>query len=814
VPQSGICSDEIKESYIERTMGFVEAAPSHVCEVDSEMDSTRYNTADSDTTLSNFFERPVIIHNVDWTVGGNINFVINPWDLWFKNKRVANRLTNYKNFKGKLHIKILLNGNPFYWGRAFVSYAPLNDSPYLTTTRNVLYYLPALHRPHIFLDPSSSDGGEMVLPFFHYWDSLDMTQADVGVDMGELWFNSLFTLQHTQNLTNPINIVVMAWATEVDLSTPTQTVVAGLAPQAGDEYGSGVVSRPANLVAALASKVIKAPIIGPYAMATQLAASAVSNIAVMFGYSRPRIIDPPKPVRISENGDFACTDQHDMAQTTALTLKQEVTIDPRVCGLSDVDELDFDYLNQKYSYLTQTEWTSSDSQYTMLMSFPVTPSMYAVRQLSFPASKVGVGFSTTGFIANCFRSWRGSMTYRFQVVSSGFHRGRLLIVWDPVQASTVPELNTVYSKIVDIADQKDFEITIGWGSNWPGLETTRPLETGPPVIGTDAFRTDGLGYVADPTKHNGVVTMYVLNELVTSGANTTGVGLILHSCSRDMHYWNPINSGFIKATYDLQPQSGLLAQSGALDPGTELVTPSGSEDIGEVGGSITPQSIMSFCAGEVVTTFRTCLKRYSRYRSVSAVDDMISPNSLNVFKFTGVGGFFPPRGAKYAAKGGDTWPMTIQGLVAACYAGFRGSTRVKVVPRASTGWSTPLYVSRTPNVTNSSGSLLGINFTTANINNQSNLLDGAWNGMQSSNNVNSSALQFEIPWYAMSRFALTTLDGLSGFFGYTVSRILPWASSTEGTIIEAHDVFIATGEDYNLFFFLGIHPLWYSSVGF
>jgi hypothetical protein len=606
----------------------------------------------------------------------------------------------------------------------------------------------------------------------------------------------------------------MAWATEVDLSTPTQSVVAGLAPQSGDEYGSGVVSRPANLVAALASRAMKAPVIGPYAMATQMAASTISKIATMFGYSRPRVIDPPKPIRITENGDFASTDQHDVALTTALTLKQEVTIDPRVCGLSDVDEMDFDYLNQKYTYLTQTDWSSPDSQYTMLMSFPVTPSMYAVRALSFPASKVGIGFSTTGFIGNCFRYWRGSMTYRFQIVASGYHRGRLLLVWDPVQPSILPELNTVYSKVVDIADQKDFEVTVGWGSNFPGLETSRPFEAGQPILGTDTFRTDGLGYVANPLKHNGVLSVYVLNELVTSGENTNGVGIILYSCSRDMNYWNPINTGFIQSTYELQPQSGLLPQNGALDPGTQTAGPQEIDDIGEVGGSTTPQTVMTFCAGEVVSTFRTCLKRYARYRTVAAFDDMISPASLNIFKFTGVGGFFPPRSSKYSSIGGDAWPMTMHGMVAALYAGFRGSTRVKIVPRASAGYTTPLYVCRTPNVTNTQGSLLGINFTAVNLNNQSNLIDGCWNGMQSSNAVNSNSAQIELPFYGTERFVMTTLDGVSKGFGYTASKMIPYPYSSEGILAEAYDVFVATGEDYNLFFFLGIHPMWYSATGF
>ena len=177
VPQSGmVSSEEPTSTEMARTLQFVDENEAYTTNVEGTMDSTRYTTADSNTELSNFFERPVEVYNVEWPVNGNLDIGIQPWRAWFENPRVQNRLSNYRNFKGNLKVKFLINGNQFYWGKAFVSYHPLPDlQPFLRFEDNFLSTVPALQRPHIWLDPTTSQGGQLSLPFYYHYDNIDLT---------------------------------------------------------------------------------------------------------------------------------------------------------------------------------------------------------------------------------------------------------------------------------------------------------------------------------------------------------------------------------------------------------------------------------------------------------------------------------------------------------------------------------------------------------------------------------------------------------------------------------------------------------------
>eukprot|EP01084_Bolivina_argentea_P235709 396542_1 len=115
------------------------------------------------------------------------------------------------------------------------------------------------------------------------------------------------------------------------------------------------------------------PGIGVYARATQMAASAVSGVASMFGYSRPvelAEIQPYKPVLI---GNMANTNVPDTSNKLTLDVKQELTVDPRVMGLGSADEMTIKSIAQRESYLTTFAWNVADSSESLLWNTEVSP---------------------------------------------------------------------------------------------------------------------------------------------------------------------------------------------------------------------------------------------------------------------------------------------------------------------------------------------------------------------------------------------------------------------------------------------------------
>eukprot|EP00487_Bulimina_marginata_P008967 TRINITY_DN32_c0_g1_i7.p1 TRINITY_DN32_c0_g1~~TRINITY_DN32_c0_g1_i7.p1 ORF type:complete len:110 (+),score=0.74 TRINITY_DN32_c0_g1_i7:163-492(+) len=89
-------------------------------------------------------------------------------------------------------------------------------------------------RPHIMLDPTNSQGGEMVLPFFWNKNLLDIPGEDWNL-MGSLKISTLQGLKHALGATDTVTINVFAWAESVRFAIPTQTEPGAIAPQA-DEY--------------------------------------------------------------------------------------------------------------------------------------------------------------------------------------------------------------------------------------------------------------------------------------------------------------------------------------------------------------------------------------------------------------------------------------------------------------------------------------------------------------------------------------------------------------------------------------------------
>ena len=780
------------------------------------MDDTRYTTADTDTQLSNFYEIPEEIFNTTWNTNGGLDSLIQPWELWLSNKRVANRVSNYRNFKGIMHVKFLINGNMFYWGKAFASYHPLTAAPLTRYENNFISIMPALQRPHIWIDPTTSQGGQLVLPFFRTEDCIDLTRANPGQDMGTIWIKSLVDLQHTQSLTDPVRLTVYAWCEGVELSSPTQTNVGALTPQSGtmDEMQTdGPVSKPASIVQKVAGALSKVPAIAPYALATQAAAGTIARVASAMGYSRPREIEVEKPMKIWQTGNLANVDQKDTINTLALTTKQEVTIDPRTTGLGDTDELAFSHLNSIWSYLANAEWLSAYNPKQVIISIPVTPGLWNRDTTTLPVSESAYVFTTTAFTATPFEYWRGSMEFRFQLAASGYHKGRLLVVWDPITGSTDPEVNVVYSRIIDIAEERDFTVKVGWGSSTPALLNRVPFATEYPSTYTLGALT-----VPNLNSDNGVLTVYVLNDLVTSGDNTAPVRLLVSTRSTDLEVWNPESVRIKSSTYNAQfpvaasvseDKTPLVPQAGTIEvPISDSAET--ADAVNPVGGN-EKLDVFSIIAGESIDSFRTCMKRYTLLRRIVWDDDVL-PGVIQSM-ITSTTPYPEIRRPAIPAFWSD-FPTTMYGYVHYAYYGFRGSTRYRYVPRIA-GSEAPLdlfissaSVSRDDAVGNTApftsdaiyqaaGTMDAVAFDT----------DESWSGTIVTNKVAGDVLECEVPFYGFFRFAIAGA-GLSRGLGHSLQAFAINTGDAEVPVLQVWDQFISTGEDYNLFFFLGVPAMW------
>jgi hypothetical protein len=159
---------------------------------------------------------------------------------------------------------------------------------------------------------------------------------------------------------------------------------------------------------------------------------------------------------------------------------------------------------------------------------------------------------------------------------------------------------------------------------------------------------------------------------------------------------------------------------------------------------------------------------------------------------------------------GDTALTTMMAYVRLSYAGWRVSIRKSLVPiTLANPAKTSLTVCRAAiNLTSNSVSTLACNNGVPGLKTSLPLYD-SWSGEAIATTQADSLVQFELPWYSIQRFAFNYNGGMTSGLGFRAVLANTNSSGTLQTYNFVMDERESIGEDFNLFFFLGVAPLWY-----
>jgi hypothetical protein len=262
--------------------------------------SNEYENQDVEVSadLKGFLARPVRIASFTWlesdATGTFTQF--DPWSLFLNNTQIKYKLNNYAFLRGNLKVKIVVNASPFYYGAMRACYQPLPDFKASTIRTDVTLgrLIPHSQQPGLWIHPQHSEGGVLTLPFFYPKNFLRIGFASDVAGMGVLRMVSYTPLASANGAVGQgVSVQLYAWMEDVCLGGPTL----GLAMQAQDEYGTGVVSAPASTIAAIAGRLRTVPLIGKFATATEMGARAISGIAQLFGFTNVPVIADTMPYR-------------------------------------------------------------------------------------------------------------------------------------------------------------------------------------------------------------------------------------------------------------------------------------------------------------------------------------------------------------------------------------------------------------------------------------------------------------------------------------------------------------------------------------
>jgi hypothetical protein len=783
-------------------------------------DSTFNLANNSDSDLGNFLCRPINVATYQWDVDSPLFETLNPWTAYLTNPFIRDKIANFELLRMNLHMKVLISGTPFHYGRALVSYNPLSGFDQVTIERGLGGALDAdlvgaSQKPHIFLNPTLNAGGVLEIPYFYKENYIPLTQGGVTDGLGEVVFRSFGNLRHT-DVGNPVTINVYLWATDVTLTMPTSRDLPALPSQSGvmnsgDEYGQGIISKPASAIAKAAGMLKSIPLIRPYARATEIVATGVGDVARLFGYSRPAVITDPNIMKPVPLGNVANVDAADAVYKLTLDSKNEVTVDPRVTGLEGRDEMSVvDYVKRE-SYLATFNWTSDAGPGDMLWNCRVAPDLFRRVSYTTPTLREELHMIPACHMAQMFKYWQGSIKFRFQIVKSAYHKGRMLVRYDPRSLGATVDYNTNYSRVIDIAEAEDFEITIGWGQHKPWLEC-EPIDSS--INFSPGNRLSELFMRAA----NGVIELDVINELVSPNASSDiSVNVYVSMCD-DARFAQPDGEKIKDLTYfrhpqeeTLQSQSGIVEQTGVDEPlaATQLET---------IASEAVPEDqTMNVFFGENVTSIRELVKRYVMTRYW--YNTFAFGNGTNVTRLRNK--TFPyQRG--YDPEGLDTEQfgaynnsnMNPISYFQACYAGYRGSIRHKYLYHTAGNMLMPV-VEREDYSPDTAGIWSTQAITSANSDSgeiTKAFTNTSWQGAAGTGTTINNGIEVEFPFYNKGRIGYSRLiraqdlDCPSTSSWFATGLDFAFRQGTEEKI--AFQQWTAAGEDFSLYFFTGV-PIMY-----
>jgi len=774
---------------------FVDENPDWTVGIKHSKDDSYYAADTSDVGLEEFFSRPIVIGSVAWASNSAtavLGLDLDPWQLFFANPRVVNRICNYRNLRCNLKIKVMINGSQFHFGRAIVAHSPLGVGDELI---NKLSSTQLTSLPHILLDPSTSQGGVLDIPYLHHYNSYDIPKSD-WLGRSQILVRALTPLGHLAGNTENVTITVLAWAENVLLSCPTSSEPFQLSPQSGDEYGKGIVSRPAYAVAHHAGLLKHIPFLRPYATATQIGAGAVGDIARMFGFSRPTNVSDAVYAKPTLSATFANVDSSDTIPKLTFDTKQEITVDPRTMGLGPDDAMAFTNIVKREAYLTQFDWKQTTGlPGVMLFNIGVNP--WAWSEQLLPAATGGQPYSLPpcSFISLPFKYWRGTLKYRFQFCSSIMHRGRVRISYDPYFAlGGQTEYNTSMNEVVDIGANNDFTIEVGWHSPRSYLAIGKPG-----VVPITSLYGPAPLTAAAADLHNGILYVHVVNELTTPATapgvtNDIKVNVFV-SASEDFEVFDPDPAFMESYLY--------LPQSGAEDVISDSSAPLGAPVLRTFGNTCQPNHSIIY-HGDPIVSVRSAIKRYCLYRRTqSPILNFTVPfvwiwNQSSIPWLKGKGPAGNVNGVNYV----HNTPMTYFGPA---FLGSRGGIRHKMMIMASqpnanfvhqitrSSWQTPESNIAIPQPT-------GNFFPTTR--------SACWAGAAVGNYDISPLMEAEIPYSSDRRYRSNRLKNPAQIGTESFMRMEIACGNYPIAGYFVVDDYISAADDFSMFYFIGAPTLY------
>lgn len=600
------------------------------------------DTQSNEQTIKQFLAKPIIVQQGNFNITDTYSFlnITSIPESIFNSAQGAmwlNKLDGIFGIRMDIRFRLVVNANPFQQGRYIMGWVPLAGSTPTTSqfkqiSRNNQMMATLVQRttvPHVELDISSQTSCELLIPFQSVQGFYPMSSVLSATNVGLLGYLNLYPYSP---LVAPSGSTTASYT--LYASFENVSLIGASAPQAGisDQEVSSKQNGPISGIARAFSKGFKEferiPLLSSYASQISWISDRIACTASMFGFSKPTQGDTLVKYQRLNAPSHTNVDGDSDARSLSFLNKPGVKL---VDGLSGThyDEMDFSYIVRKYAYFQQFAFPSS-AVVGNLVNIPVSINKNLG---SFPL----LHFLPVSFIANMFTYWRGSLKFRFKLVKTPYHSGRLGFTFYPTdEVSNIVKPWYANRMILDIREATEIELIIPYISRNPYT-----------FIGTNI----------------GMLAVDVIDPLVAPSSVSSTVTILCEmSGGDDIEFAIPASFEF--SPINAVPQSGLQKDS-------QLV----SATIGSSSVNGDPHVFSSISMGDKVSSLRVFLKRYS---PILANDNaVISTANLN-----GSCLFMRPDLIRVLPVGAPPTyyhKADFVSIIASCYAMWRGGVRIRDV---------------------------------------------------------------------------------------------------------------------------------------
>jgi len=425
----------------------------------------------------------------------------------------------------------------------------------------------------------------------------------------------------------------------------------------GDEYSEpGPVTTIATAVSKIGNTLSDIPIIGPFAKATSTIAGTVGKVAGWFGWAKPLVLTDPTYVKHLPFMNGAVTIGKDTPFKISVDPKQELSVDQSLGGVEE-DQMSILAISSRESFLTSFTWADTDvALTTILWGTLVTPYLFQQAEWTSTGAQGLVQPTAMMFAAQPFNSWRGKINFRFEVVCSKFHRGKLLFKFEPnfamegLISSGSTKLNQQNTVILDIQNGQEVSFEVDWAHvrNW--CAAPESVQANSPPCDLEGQAASYVSHLE--TEVNGFLEVRALNELVQP-ADLADVQINVYVCCKDLQVNRP---------------------SKDIMPATRLLTYTESKEINPTG-SKADEKIFLDHYGEKIFSFRSLLKRYQTTGIAYQQNSVVGMGTIKID-----GTLYPFDGLPTATSPPNTTvPTALFNYLRYGFMGVRGGYRFRVI---------------------------------------------------------------------------------------------------------------------------------------